>query len=352
MSISSEEQRPDPSTPQLIDSSGDAQFGIFDSPVNEINYRDFELYSPLGRRRGKLARWFGFKQFQFLGALSPRLLFGCALADTNLVGTAFVYLYDPVTNHYEEHSFRPLLARGLKFDQRPEDGSASFSTPGAEITMQTSPHSEQRSLHVDLASGVSIDAQFNESEPAIEPMRICTRSGATGWVYARKTAGQAVTGTVRWRDHDYDLAALGTLGHNDWSAGYMRRRTYWNWSCLAARDQHGAVVGLNAAAGVNETGFTENCFWRDGKLHKIDSVNFHYDRRDLMKPWRVTSYDGCIDLRFEPVGSHRENVNALVAATNFNQLFGRYSGVLKSHDGQESKIDDQLGYMESHYAKW
>lgn len=337
---------------QLIDQHGDVRLGIFEDAIDEVNYRDFELLSPLGRPSGRFARWFGFKQFQFLGALSPQLIFGCALADTKLVGTAFVYLYDPTTGTYEEHNFRPLLAQGMTFDQRPEQGVASFKNSKAEISLRSAFDRTKRTLSVELAAGISIHADFIEREPTIEPMRICTRTGATGWVYARKTAGQTVQGSVRWNGKSFDLQGLGTLGHNDWSAGYMRRRTFWNWACLAARDEQGQVVGLNVAAGVNETGFTENCFWRQGKLHKVDSVHFDYDRHDLMRPWKVSSYDGRVQLNFQPEGGHRENINALVAASNFNQLFGRYNGVLTDELGHKSEIRDQLGYMESHYAKW
>ena len=39
-------------------------------------------------------------------------------------------------------------------------------------------------------------------------------------------------------------------------------------------------------------------------------------------------------------------------ATDFHQLFGRYSGVLVTADGERLPVDGLLGYMEQHYAKW
>lgn len=341
---------------ELIDATGDVRVGIFPDPIENVNYRDYDLRSPFGRARGRLARHFGFNRFQFLGALSEDLVFGCAIADTRLVGTVFVYFYDPKSGIYEEKTFRPLLAQGIRFETRPEDGATSFRALGSAsknfVEMQSSRSPAYRTLKLGLADGSSIDAKFDEEKPVIAPMRIATRAGASGFVYARKTAGQAVSGNVTWRGRNYDLAALDVLGHNDWSAGYMRRRTFWNWSCLAARDEARRVVGLNVACGVNETSFTENCFWIDGTLHKVDSVNFEYDRRDVMKPWRVTSYDGRVKLAFQPLGRHRECINAGIVGTNFNQLFGRYSGELHTADGDCARISEKLGYAESHYAKW
>jgi hypothetical protein len=321
-----------------------------------VNYRDYDLRSPFDRRRGPLARHFGFNRFQFLGALGEDLVFGCAVADTRAVGAVFVYFYDPRTGVYEEKTFRTPFALGIDFDCRPEDGSTTFESTwpaaGNRVSMTARRDPARRHLVVDLNDGTAIDALFREDEPAIEPMRIATRAGASGWVYARKTAGQSLEGTVHWRGRKWDLGALDIRGHNDWSAGYMRRRTFWNWSCLAGRDDRERVVGLNVSCGVNETSFTENCFWIDGRLHKVDTVHFDYDRRDVMRPWRVTSFDGKVELDFTPIGRHRECINAGILGSNFNQLYGRYEGALRTGDGDCALLRGKLGYAEAHYAKW
>ena len=132
----------------------------------------------------------------------------------------------------------------------------------------------------------------------------------------------------------------------------MRRETFWNWSCLAGCLADGRVVGLNAACGVNDTSFTENCFWLDGVLHKLDTVAFEYDRRDLLRPWRVRSFDGRLDLAFHPEAEHVERFNAWIVATNFRQLVGRYDGWLTTAGGERLRIERLLGYAEAQYALW
>jgi len=337
---------------RLVDDAGNVRVGIFATPIREVNYRDYVLMNPFGQPAGRLARRFGFKQFQFLGALSEELVFGCAIADVRLVATAFLYCYEPATRRFAEWSFTQPLARGSRFTQTPEAGACSFTARGVRIEMSADERSPRRRLVASVRDALAIDAVFHEDDPPQEPLRICTYAGATGWVYARKTAGDRLSGTLAWAGRTYDLAALPIYGHHDWSAGYMRRQTFWNWGCLAGALAGGRIVGMNVSCGVNETSFTESCFWLDGRLHKIDSVAFTYDRRDLMRPWRVTSYDGRLDLEFHPEGAHAERINALVVATNFNQLFGRYSGSLVTAAGERLTIDGMLGYMESHYAKW
>ncbi len=337
---------------RLVDAAGDVRLGIFAQPITEVNYRDFALTTPFGRPARRWARRFGFNQFQFLGALSESLVFGCAITDLKYVGTAFAYCYDPATRRFAEYSFTQPLARRTCFTQTPETGDCLFAARQARISMTGESGPPRRRLVAHVGDTLAIDAVFREDRPPIEPMRICTRAGATGWVYARKTAGQRLTGSLTWEGRTFDLGALPIYGHHDWSAGYMRRETFWNWGCLAGALGDGRVVGMNVSCGVNETSFTENCFWLDGRLHKLDTIAFDYDRRDLMRPWRVTSYDGRLALEFHPEGRHAERVNALLVATDFHQLFGRYYGTLAAGDGERFEVEGLLGYMEQHYARW
>lgn len=337
---------------RLINRQGDARFGVFAEPVSEVNFRDYDLRTPMDRRANPLTRRFGFNQFQFLGGLSESLVFGCAIIDIRFVGQAFLYFYEPLTRRFAEFSFRTPLAIGTHFDQRPEDGSATFESRDNRFAMTATSEPRQRQLWVRLANGVEVDAVFDEEQPRIDPMWISTRAGASGFVYARKTAGAPVSGTVRWEGRTIDLAEIGVLGHNDWSAGFMRRDTFWNWACLAGRLADERIVGLNVSCGVNETGYSENCFWVNGALHRLGPVSFEYDRRDLMKNWQLRDSNNRLDLEFTPEGHHAEKVNALVIATNFQQLFGRYRGTLRTEGGETLELQGQLGYAERHYAKW
>ncbi len=187
------------------------------------------------------------------------------------------------------------------------------------------------SYSVQLADGVAVEATFSEADPAIQPMRICTPVASTGWVYARKTAGHRVTGTLRLPGRTFDLASIGARGHHDWTAGYMRRQTFWNWGCLAGPLADGRVVGLNVSCGVNETSFTESCFWLDGQLHKLDAVHFDYDRRRHARAVAddLATTAGSIS-RSDPRPSTPNRSTRWVVATNFHQLIGRYDGHLET----------------------
>ena len=130
---------------RLVDPAGNVRFGIFPHPIDEVNFRDYPLADPFGRPRGRLGRHFAFKQFQFLGALSEELVFGCAIADLKYVGTSFVYCYAPKTRRFAEYSFKRPLALGTTFTTTPETGTTTFRAGRTTIVMDTIAHPRGRS---------------------------------------------------------------------------------------------------------------------------------------------------------------------------------------------------------------
>lgn len=132
----------------------------------------------------------------------------------------------------------------------------------------------------------------------------------------------------------------------------MRRETAWNWACLAGVADNGVSVGLNLAAGVNETGMTENALWLDGRRTLLGPARFEFDRYQPGADWRVTTDDGRVDLRFVPAGARREKLNAGVIASNFRQFVGTFQGTVEDENGKKIPVNGLRGLMEDHFARW
>lgn len=332
---------------RLIQANGQPHIGVFSQGPALVNYRDFDLRSPMGRRRGALARWRRFHQFQYFGLISETLIGGCALADLRLLGVGFVYLYHPASGRRVARQFRLPLGLATRFSQAPDDGVCELEWRGNRLRMDN--RDGVKRLEVRLDDGLRIDARFDEQ--AFQPMHICTPTGPTGWVYARKVAGVRCQGHIHSALGDFDLEALDCFAHHDWSAGFMRPETYWNWACLSGAVQ-GRRVGLNLSCGVNETSYSENCYWLDGELCPVGGVRFAFDADQPLAPWRIHSGDGQVELRFEGSGLHAERVNALLVASNFKQVYGRFSGWLRPPGQPPIRLDNLWGFVEDHYAKW
>ena len=318
----------------LLDANGRPILGLFEQTPARVNWRDADYRSPLGRRHGRLRRRLAYKQFEYFGIVAPDLFAGCALADLGWVGAAFMYVYVPSTGAMESISIRRPLGRGLHLTHQPVTGHSHLHCRRATAHLRYS--AAGRALQVETRSGLEIDASFAEGPDHCQPMSLCTQTARNGWVYARKIAGTRVYGQVTGAGVTRDLGEIGAFAHHDYSAGFMRRETFWNWACFSAQvgDRR---LGLNVSCGVNETGFSENCLWLDGARIAIGPTHFDFRRDDLTAPWTVRSACGALDLEFVPCGRHTERLNAGLIASDFRQDFGFFSGRLQppGHDAIE-----------------
>ena len=335
---------------KLINAKGQPSYGVFDDPIEMINHMDFDLRNAMDRKLSNWAKKFKFNQFQFIGLINPELIVGIAIVDLKLVSNSFIYIYETSTGKFEEFSFLNPFASNTQMDLRPNDGESHFKKGRNTVEFKATSTPGVRSVKVELDGKLSVDALIDESTE-YNPLSMCSRAGYTGWVFTQKTNALICTGSVKWQDKEYDLKAMNTLASVDWSCGYMRRETFWNWGSLSCFLPDGRRLGFNLAAGVNETGTSENAIWLDGKMHKVDMVDFKFDRYHPEHAWTLRSNDGKVDIHFEPAGQRKEKLNAFVMASNFTQHFGKYFGDI-TLDGETIHLSGEWGFSEDHYAKW
>ena len=333
---------------KLIQPNGKPHFGIVDKPWGEINYQDFDLRNPMNEKVGALGKKLGYNHFQYFGVISETLIFGCAQVDMKYGGVVFCYVYNVETKQLKEWNFKDIGWWGTQTVNTPGEGVSYFKRGKKRIEFINQANPREKRLVIHLPGELEVDVMFSEAEPDFDPMCITTKTGTNGWVYAQKVAGIRCRGSVKcqFEGQEYDMQAINAYAHHDWSAGYMRRETFWEWACFSG-ELDGKRIGLNLSCGVNETSFTENCYWIDGRLVKVDTVQFEYDRDDAASQWRITSHDGQIDLRFTPEGFHEERQNLLIAASNFKQFFGYFEGRMGTLE-----LTKQYGFVEDQYSKW
>jgi hypothetical protein len=329
---------------RLIDSTGKPFYGMIDSPVDEINYNDFPLETPMGMGVPGLLKKLIFNQFAFFGVTGPDLIIGMAVVDLKYLANAFFYVFDRKKNKLLETSKITLpIGSDVFIRPTPDNVCCGFSSKKIAISIESGRLSAQ-------TKDVKIDLTFDVARTS--PLRICSRAGYTGWVYTQKTTPIHLSGEITVNGQSTALESPTHMGLMDWTAGYMRRQTFWNWAASASALPDGRTFGMNLSCGVNETSFTENGFWIDGKLTKVSTVYFEFNPKNFYDPWRITSADGKVDLVFESENHRAENVNALIIATRFTQMMGVFNGTLKTDDNGPVKIKNCPGWAEDHYAKW
>jgi hypothetical protein len=327
----------------LVEPDGRIQWGLQPEPIRDVNALDYDLESPLGRRRSRFIKKWLFKQFLFIGIPGPDLVVGLAVVNLGYLTNGFLYAYDRASGRLLETSHLGLPGRHAGIDPRPDELRA---------------HYQSSRLAIELDGG-RLRAQTREVEIEAEilfretpPLRIATRSGYRGWVFKQSTTPVPVRGQVRCQGQTWPLEPGRHQGLIDWSAGFMRRETWWNWAATAAVLPDGRTLGMNLSCGVNETSHTENYFMIDGRMTKVNLVDFLFDPRDPRQPWQVVSDDGRVDLTFVPEADRGERVNALLIQSRFTQMMGRFSGRLVDADGRALMVDNLVGWTEDHYAKW
>lgn len=314
-----------------------------------INWKDFDARDAFGNKRLPFVKPFLYKHFDFYGVQSRDFVFGCGLVRLGLVNSAFVYLHSEKTGLVHRQVDLPFDI-GLKADYRPL-GTSLWANPLNRLqSIASSRQKDGRQLifqwDSEFSGSVDLDCRH---APALA---LNTPIANTGFAYAQKTSGVPVSGTVVCNGHVFTIDPEHDGCYHDWTAGFLRRETFWNWACATGRiGQAGPLVSINVARGVNETSAHENVIWIDGEIFDLPLALFEYDRDDVMKPWRVFSQCGRLDLEFKPIGQVQDHRNLLVLASRFNQCFGEFEGTVQL-TGRTLRIAGLKGWCEDHYAKW
>ena len=326
--------------------NGRPRLGWLDEPVSCVNFMDASLRSPMGHRRSRLFRRQAFNQFQFVGITGPDWVLGAALVDLFWVGNAFVYALPLTGGNKTEHSWLAPGAAGIDLPRTPDTGQSVGCAPGREIRITFRDNELMLQVRTPRIRGeVSIGLEG-------VPLRVCAPAGYDGWTYTQKRNGLPVSGHLSVDGQSLDLDPRAWRAGLDWSGGFMRRETVWQWASINGVLESGQAFGLNLATGMNESGTTENACWVDGQIQRLPPVLFYFDRDDLMRPWQVRSEDGRVELTFEPRGARHERVDALLLASNFTQMGGFWSGRLVLDDGRTLEFGPLSGFAEDHYARW
>ena len=91
---------------------------------------------------------------------------------------------------------------------------------------------------------------------------------------------------------------------------------------------------------------TENGFFVDGKLHKLDQVTFHIPTSQWLSPWRFSSSDNRLEMEFFPHQERIDRRNALFYNSSRRQVCGFFSGKVQLDDGSVIEFQNLTGFSE------
>lgn len=167
---------------------------------------------------------------------------------------------------------------------------------------------------------------------------------------ARPAVGELVVGEQRF---EIGGAAGDAWGVLDVGRGRWPSEITWNWGGGAGRaGDH--VVGLQFGAKWTEgSGYTENGVIVDGRLSKIGrELDWQYDWDEPMAPWRIVDPGGQLDVTLTPRHDKHTQLPGRDKGSETHQVFGTWSGRLRTDDGLELEVEGLPGFAEEARQEW
>lgn len=275
----------------------------------------------------------------------PASLIAWAVVDLGYAASAFAFCWQEGRGLAVDRSLLgvPRLCRvrrsaGARIDAR-------FVHPRGSI--RTIARDGEPTIEVAIAlEGLEVHATLDErgAPPALTAVAPVPRGRVN---VTEKRALMAVRGAALIDGRRVSLD--GALGGYDLTHGLLGRRTQWNWAFLLGRATTGERVGVNLVQGF--VGEPECAAWIDGDLVPLAEGRFEFTRDDPMRPWRVTTADGAVDLAFEPGGAHRESLDLKLLRSRFVQPAGTFTGTIRA-GGRTLRIERAPGVVEDQDVLW
>jgi hypothetical protein len=297
---------------------------------------------------------FRVKRWDYYGITTPDRFFSVTLADLGYAGQAFVYTLDFITGRYHEETLTILPGGGIRLPRNSTAGDSRYDNGKVRLAFRVTPEGRHLSVGWPDFDGQPLAAEIDlrlapehESTVVVIPIR------GGRFYYNRKVNCIPAEGWLRIGDARTEIRPETCLGNLDWGRGVWEYRSFWVWASASGFLPDGRTGGLNLGFGFGDTSAaTENTLILAGRVHKLGQVDFTYDPADFMRPWRMVSPDGRLDLELVPFLERVAKTNLLLITSEVHQMFGRYRGSIKADDGETIAIDGLIGFAEEHHARW
>ena len=276
-------------------------------------------------RRLRLKEWIGFT------LIHPDLNCSLVMQDAHYLASSEIYTFDRRRDHLHEHASNarggsPTLPRELFGSQ------CVYARPGYEVVYAFGAERGTHRISLDIAAtrrGPAMHGELTlDGTGAPPPLSVSSRLPG-GAIYTHKRLYPA-SGSIRVGDSEFVFNPARDLAILDEHRSFLPYQTRWLWGTFAHIGLDGPVGAnfISRARGAAEP--EESCIWAPHAAEPIDDVSFAPQSADPLSPWRVWSADGRLDVIFEPDGRKNVKHQLLIAAIDYFQLFGRYTGTLRS----------------------
>jgi hypothetical protein len=266
-------------------------------------------------------------------------------------GVSIISLKDKKRSSHQYHTAFPLGA----YDMPPGSEFGTIRYKNKKNSMDFAPRDKGvRIIRIDIPKfghNRSLRGELVLTEPAPAESLITNMSWPNeknAFRYSRCSPWYTVEGVIQHGALEIIFTRSNAWGVLDWNRGVRPRSDirYWAYACgLSGEHLIGFCIGYGSE---DSQSCTENAFFIDGRLHKLDQVTFNIPPADWLSPWRFTSNDNRLEMTFSPHQERVERSRFLLFSSSRRQVCGFFSGRAILDDGAAIEFSGITGFAERH----
>ena len=238
--------------------------------------------------------------------------------------------------------------------------------PNSSTTGPTRYHDKRLKMRFDVGNGYRrIRCKFENfkdgkpfrcditlEQPDMESMVIATPwDKKHAFYYNQKINTMRASGYMEFDGKKYVFNPATDFGTLDWGRGVWTYDNTWLWGS-GNMDIDGKRFGFNIGYGFgNTSAATENVLFYEGRVHKLDDVEFHIPD-NYMDKWSFTSSDGRFEMEFVPVLDRAACIDFKVLLSDQHQVFGKMTGKAVLDDGTVIAVKDMMCFAEKVHNRY
>jgi len=172
------------------------------------------------------------------------------------------------------------------------------------------------------------------------------RTEKNAFRYTRCSPWFCVEGMIQFGSTEIIFNRGNAWGILDWYRCVRPKSDIRYWAAASGQIDGRQISFCVGYSGADSSTGTENGFFVDGILHKLEQVTFHIPLSNWLAPWRFTSNDNRFEMVFLPHQERIDRRSAFFSSSTRRQVCGFFSGKVQLDDGSTLKFNHLTGFAE------
>lgn len=313
------------------------------------------LIQQYGRNMIKAPKW-RIKEWDYYLVLSEDFAGAFTISDDGYIGLQSVslLLFGGTPWEHTETVLNAFPMGKLSLPSTSVSGTTKYEDKRLQMIFEASDHTRHITCHFEnFYKGKPFDCDILLEQPEMDSMVIATPwDKKHAFYYNQKINCMRASGSMIFDGKEYCFNPKKDFGTLDWGRGVWTYDNTWHWGSGNC-DIDGNCFGFNIGYGFGNTkAATENVIFYNGKIHKLDDIEFHIPESSYMDPWKFTSSDNRFEMDFVPILDRAACLDYKIIVSDQHQVFGRLSGTAILDTGEKIIVKDMMCFAEKVHNKY